>query len=156
MGSCDPLLPFVLRLLPLQSLALIRQQAPRRIEVEAHHGDYEREHQADDETLFKTERTAFTQFGKQSFHRAFRVGDREGSVEKVVRRAARCLLSVWLTRAHTEGTYLPAGHYPRGPLHVPTTQQGADTPTHPAGTGMGRARAMAISHPHTRPPGAKV
>ena len=57
-----------------------------------------------------------------------------------------CLVNA---RAHTEGTYLPAGHYPRGPLHVPTTQQGADTPTHPAGTGMGRARAMAISHPRT-------
>jgi len=41
------------------------------------------------------------------------------------------------------------GHYPRGPLHVPDAQQGADTPTHTAGTGMGRARAMAISHPHT-------
>ena len=51
-----------------------------------------------------------------------------------------------VTRAHTVGTYLPAGHYPRGPLHVPTAQQSADTPTHSTGTGDGRARAMTISH----------
>ena len=52
------------------------------------------------------------------------------------RKKKKCLV---FKRAHTEGTYhLPAGHYPRGALHVPIARQGADTPTHPVGTGMGR------------------
>ena len=37
------------------------------------------------------------------------------------------LVNARRARTHMEGTYLPAGHYPGGPLHVPVTQQSAAT-----------------------------
>lgn len=47
------------------------------------------------------------------------------------------------------GTTRQAGHYPRGPLHVPAARRSTDTPTYSTVAGVGRARAATACRSHT-------